>query len=210
MRFLVELSFNNDKAWFDRHRAEYQALREAFVHFVSRVVAETARFDSSVAGVQPRDCLFRINRDTRFSNNKSPYKTHFSAAIGAGGRHSSGPLYYLQISGPAESLVAGGVWMPDSSRLSDIRAFIKAHQSRSDAVLYDETLLEAFGGLDTQARLTRYPKGFDSGSELLKYRSFTVARAFDPLAFDEEGLLEHVAEGFLKMQPLMKFVREAK
>jgi uncharacterized protein (TIGR02453 family) len=154
--------------------------------------------------------LFRINRDTRFSSNKSPYKTHFSAAISPGGRHSSGPLYYFQISGPAESLVAGGVWMPDSSRLSDIRAFIKAHPKQADAVLYDKTLLDTFGGLDMEARLMRFPKGFDSGSELLKLKSFTVSRAFDPLEYDENSLLEHVTEGFSKMQPLMKFVREAR
>jgi uncharacterized protein (TIGR02453 family) len=209
-RFLVELSYNNDKPWFDKHRAEYQMLREDFVRFVDRIIAETSGFDSSVKGLQAKDCLFRINRDTRFSHNKSPYKTTFSAAISPEGRHSDGPVYYVQVSGPGESLTAGGVYMPGPERLAAIRAFIQGNPKKADALLKNKSLLEQFGGLDEEARLKRYPKGFDSGSELLKFKNLTVSRAFDALEFDADSLLEHITGCFRAMQPLMKFVREAR
>lgn len=208
-RFLVELSYNNDLPWFDKHRMEYQSLREDFVRFVDRVITETARFDSSVKGVQAKDCLFRINRDTRFSNDKSPYKTTFSAAISPEGRHSDGPVYYFHVSGPNESVVAGGVYMPGPERLAAIRAFIATNPKKADALLKNKSLLEHFGGLDTEGKLKRYPKGFDSGSELLKHKNFTVSKAFDALEFDSERLLEHLVMSFRAMQPVMKFVREA-
>ncbi len=208
-RFLVELSFNNDKPWFDKHRAEYQVLREDFVRFMDRVIVETARFDSSVKGIQAKDCLFRINRDTRFSHNKSPYKTTFSAAISPEGRHSDGPVYYVQVSGPGESLTAGGVYMPGLERLAAIRTFISRNPKKADALLKNKTLLTAFGGLDEESKLKRYPKGFDSGSELLKFKNFTVSQVFDALEFDADGLLEHITMSFRAMKPVMKFVQEA-
>ncbi len=209
VRFLVELSYNNDKPWFDKHRAEYQVLREDFVRFVDGVIKETARFDSSVEGIQAKDCLFRINRDTRFSHDKSPYKTTFSAAISPEGRHSDGPVYYFQISGPGESIAAGGVYMPGPERLAAIRGFIYGNPKKADALLKNKTLIEQFGGLDEERKLKRYPKGFDSGSELLKFRNFTVSRSFDAMSFDSDGLLEHVTNSFRAMRPLMKFVQEA-
>jgi uncharacterized protein (TIGR02453 family) len=208
-RFLVELSYNNDKPWFDKHRAEYQSLREDFVRFMDRVIVETASFDSSVKGIQAKDCLFRINRDTRFSHNKSPYKTTFSAAISPQGRHSDGPVYYVQISGPGESLTAGGVYMPGPERLAAIRTFVSRNPKKADALLKNKILREQFGGLDEESKLKRYPKGFDDGSELLKFKNFTVSQAFDAMAFDADGLLEHITMSFRAMRPVMKFVQEA-
>jgi uncharacterized protein (TIGR02453 family) len=208
-RFLVELSFNNDKPWFDKHRAEYQLLREDFVRFVDRLILETASFDSSVKGIQAKDCLFRINRDTRFSNDKAPYKTTFSAAISPEGRHSDGPVYYFHVSGPGESVVAGGVYMPGPERLVAIRTFISRNPKKADALLKNKLLLEQFGGVDEENKLKRYPKGFDEGSELLKFKNFTVSKPFDAMTFDAERLLEHLVSSFRAMEPLMKFVREA-
>jgi uncharacterized protein (TIGR02453 family) len=207
-QFLIELSFNNAKPWFDQNRDRYQTLRLEFIAFVADVIARTSSFDASVKSVSAKDCLFRINRDVRFSNNKNPYKTQFSAAIGAGGRHSNLPIYYVQI-GAEESFTAGGVWMAEAAQLATIRRYISLHPKRADALLRNKTLLETFGGLDREAMLSRLPKGFDEGSELLKYKSFTVSQNFDALEFDANALLEHVVSSFRAMQPLHKFLREA-
>ena len=209
-QFLVELSFNNSKPWFDKNRARYQSLRLEFVDCVGQAIKEISRFDASVKNVDAKSCLFRINRDVRFSHNKNPYKTHFSAAICAGGRHSSEPIYYLQISGEGESVAAGGIWLPEAPQLAQIRTFIAANQKRADKLLFDPTLLKIFGGLDIEHKLSRFPKNFPEGSDLLKLKSFTVSKSYDTFEHDASSLLKEFVSSFQKMQPLIQFLRETR
>ena len=206
-KFLVELSFNNDKPWFDKNRAEYQILRLEFIDFMQELISDISSFDASVKAVKAKETLFRINRDVRFSNNKNPYKTHFSAAIAGGGRHSSLPIYYVQL-GAEESVVAGGIYYPESDQLATIRRFIALNPKKADALLKNKTLLKHFTGLDSDAVLLRFPKGFSEGSSLLKYKSFTVSRAFDAFGMESDVLRDELISSFQKLQPLHKFLRE--
>jgi uncharacterized protein (TIGR02453 family) len=207
-QFLIELKFSNSKPWFDENRARYTELRLEFIDFVGEVIEGVSSFDLSVKDVVPKNCLFRINRDVRFSNNKNPYKTNFSAAISHGGRHSNLPIYYVQI-GAEESFAAGGVYFPEADQLNLIRRFIERHPKKADALLKNKSLLEHFGGLGTDGVLSRLPKGFTEGSELLKYKSFTVGAGFDALEFRGDGLRDAVVARFQRMQPLHKWLREA-
>ncbi len=207
-QFLVELEFSNSKAWFDQNRPRYLELRLEFIQFVTEIIAGVSSFDASVKGINAKDCLFRINRDVRFSNNKNPYKTNFSAALSAGGRHSNMPIYYVQL-GIENSITAGGIYAPPNDQLALIRRFVERHPARADALLKNKTLLEAFGGLDKDAVLSRFPKGFPDGSELLKFKSFTVSSSFDALELGSEGVLERIVTKCAKMQALHKYLREA-
>ena len=208
--FLVELSFNNSKPWFDKNRDRYQSLRLEFVDYLGQAIKEVSRFDASVKSVDAKSCLFRINRDVRFSHNKNPYKTHFSAAICAGGRHSSDPIYYLHISGEGQSVAAGGIWLPEAAQLAEIRGFIAANQNRADKLLFDPTLLKVFGGLDIEHKLMRFPKNFPSGSDLLKLKSFTVSKNYDAFEHNANSLLKEFVSSFKKMQTLIQFLRETR
>ncbi len=207
-QFLIELQFSNSKVWFDAHRPEYQVLKLEFIELVTRLIAGIATFDSSVKGVIAKDTLFRINRDIRYSHNKSPYKTHFSAAIAANGRHSSLPIYYLQL-GIEESFVAGGIYLPEPPQLLQLRHYMMQHPKKAEALLKNKILLEQFEGLDTEHILTRFPKGFPEGSSLLKYKSFTVSQNFDALALTSSELEEFLLSSYKKMLPLHKWLREA-
>ena len=111
-QYLTGLTANNNKEWFEAHRSEYTALRAEFTDFVADVIAQTAAFDSSVAHVDAKEALFRINRDLRFSKDKSPYKTTFSASFGPGGRLRGGPGYYLQIDASGELHHGAGLYQP--------------------------------------------------------------------------------------------------
>ena len=86
--FLKELAANNNKQWFDANRARYRVLRTRFEELTAELIDGIGTFDAEVRGLKPKDCIFRINRDTRFSNDKSPYKTHFSAFIAPRGKKS--------------------------------------------------------------------------------------------------------------------------
>jgi uncharacterized protein (TIGR02453 family) len=205
MQFLIELDFSNNKTWFDAHRNEYQSLKLEFIELVQRLIDGIAAFDKSIAQVKAKDTLFRINRDTRYSHNKNPYKTHFSAAIAAGGRHSRLPIYYLQL-GIENSMLAGGIYLPEAEDLAALRHYTTQHPKKADALLKNKHL-ETFGGLDSEHILSRFPKGFDGGSELLKYKSFTVSHNFDLL--ETADLVGFVLERFQAMQALHQWLREA-
>ncbi|WP_420594493.1 DUF2461 domain-containing protein [Deinococcus sp.] len=204
--FLVELKFNNTKAWFDEHRPRYQMLRAEFVALMGEIIAGVAEFDVSVKDVQPKDTLFRINRDARFSHDKAPYKSTFSAAISPGGRHSDWPLYYLQL-GPDEAFVAGGVYAPQPETLRNLRGYIEKHPRKADALLKHPDLLRRFGGLDTAGTLKRFPRGYGEGSALLKYKSFTVAAPLE--AVPDAQLRDVIVAQFGVMQPLHAYLRGA-
>jgi uncharacterized protein (TIGR02453 family) len=204
--YLTELKFNNAKPWFDEHRTRYTELRGDFVALMERVIAGVAEFDPSVAGVQAKDTLFRINRDVRFAHDKSPYKTTFSAAISAAGRHATWPIYYLQL-GAEESFVAGGIYAPESAELRRIRTYIQHSPAQAQALLADTGLKQCFGGLSADGKLTRFPRGYGEGSELLKYKSFTVRSAVG--AEQVPDLAAEVAGKCREMAPLHAWLRQA-
>ena len=204
--FLTELKFNNSKAWFDENRGRYQVLRQEFVSFMDEVITGVARIDPSVATVRAQDTLFRINRDVRFAKDKVPYKTHFSAAISPDGRHSSFPVYYVQI-GPDESFVGGGVHFPQPDDLRVIRDYIEGYPEKANALLEHPVLAQSFGGLASEGVLQRFPRGFGETSELLKFKSFTVSADFEAVA--QQDLVAFVVGRCEAMQPLHTWLREA-
>ena len=94
-RFLSELNNNNTKEWFDIHRKRYESLRKSWIEFVNLLIAEITKFDPDFADLDAKNCIFRINKDIRFSKDKSPYKTNFGASINIGGKKEFVGGYYL-------------------------------------------------------------------------------------------------------------------
>src|SRR5215471_6442332 len=120
LSFLRDLDANNNKAWFDQNRKRYDAAREPFESFIAELILAAGEVDD-FAGVTPKECIFRINRDIRFSPDKTPYKTSMSAVIGKGGRKAMGRAYYVHIEPDNHSMVAGGLHSPSSQELDKIR-----------------------------------------------------------------------------------------
>src|SRR5213080_4457258 len=112
LTFIRQLKKNNNKPWFDAHRAQYEAARIDFSNFIQLVIEAVQKRDPSITGLSSKDCMFRINRDIRFSKDKSPYKTNFGAIIKPGGRKSIFAGYYFHCS-PGSSFAGGGLWMPE-------------------------------------------------------------------------------------------------
>src|SRR5579864_337629 len=117
--YLGDLRQNNNKQWFEANRERYQMARTAFEDLIAELIMRFEPVDN-LHGTTPRDCMFRINRDVRFSKDKSPYNTHMSAVLAQGGRKSQGRSYYLQIA-PGDSMVAGGLHSPTSQALEKVR-----------------------------------------------------------------------------------------
>lgn len=210
-RYLAALAENNDKQWFDAHRAEYQPLRDDFTTFVGEVIARVAEWDDSVRWVDPKDCIFRIHRDVRFSSDKRPYKTTFSAYISERGRRGEGPGWYFHVDEKGTLLSAGGIYMPDPDQLARIRESIAGHPEKLQAVLRKRGFKKTFGDVDGE-RLRRPPRGYTAETpmiEHIKLKSFILTREMDVRAATHDEALAFLADTFRAMVPFHAWLREA-
>jgi uncharacterized protein (TIGR02453 family) len=210
--FLEELAQNNRREWFEAHRPEYQALRDDFCAFIGQVIERTADFDERVRWKDPKDCLFRIYRDVRFSANKSPYKTTFSAYVSEQNRRGAPPGYYLEVDEKGTLLAAGGVWMPPAEPLARLRTSIAEHPERLQKVLRSRGFKKTFGDLQGDDRLKRPPRGYSEDTPLIEYiklKSFIVWRETDARALTHDGALAYVTDSFRAALPLVSWVRAA-
>jgi uncharacterized protein (TIGR02453 family) len=209
--FLAELAENNRREWFEAHRPEYQALRDDFTAFIGEVIERTADFDGRVRWKDPKDCLFRIYRDVRFSADKSPYKTTFSAYISEQNRRGAPPGYYLEVDEKGTLLAAGGIWMPPTEPLARLRTYIAEHPERLQKVLRSRGFKKTFGDLQGD-RLKRPPRGYSEDTPLIDYiklKSYIVWRETDARALSHDAALTYVVDSFRAALPLVDWVRTA-
>lgn len=180
-RFLTELAENNNRPWFIMNKPRYDILREEFLALVTELIAALGKQDKLVAACDPKKAMFRINRDIRFSNDKSPYKTRFSAGVTPSDRRrpsaAGGPTYYFHIEGDGTLLVGAGEYLPPPARLKAIREHVVNDAPGFAKMLKNKSLRGSFGDLQVEDKLQRPPKGFDPAHphvEYLKLKSFFV------------------------------------
>lgn len=213
-QFLTELSENNNRPWFIMNKPRYDILREEFLAVVTELIAELSKFDRQVAACNPKKAMFRINRDMRFSNDKSPYKTRFSAGItpkdlrrpSAGG----GPTYYFHIEGDGTLLIGAGEYLPPAPRLKLIREAVVNDATGFAEVIKNKSLRATFGDLQPEDKLLRPPKGFDPDHphiEYLKLKSFFVWTEVKLKLNKPEQLVPQLAAGFKDAQALVMWLR---
>ena len=219
LRFLRDLARNNKKPWFEAHRDEYEAdVRAPMRALIEEMDVRFARFAPELTG-DPKRSMFRINRDIRFSKDKSPYKTHaacwfrHSAAdhrVGGDAEAGSAGLYFhLQ---PRKSFVGAGIWMPPRPALDKIRDAIADDPKAFGRIIESAAARRRFGGLDDEAMLKRMPRGFSEdhpAARWLRYQSFTIGRQLS----DREVLSQRLADGLEKdfrlMLPLVRWLNGA-
>lgn len=209
--FLAGLAENNRREWFEANRPEYQALREQFTAFVGEVIERTADFDDRVRWKNPAECLFRIYRDVRFSNDKRPYKTTFSAYISEQNRRQAPPGYYLEVDEGGTMMAAGGIWLPPAEPLARIRAYIAEHPERLQKALRSRGFGRMFGELQGDS-LTRPPRGYTADTPLIEHirrKSWIVWRETDARTLAHDDALAWVTETFRTALPLVRWVRGA-
>jgi len=216
-QYLAELSENNNRAWFVMNKPRYDILRAEFLELVVRLIAQISKFDPAIAGCNPKKALFRINRDMRFSADKSPYKTYFSASITASGlkkpSQGGGPAYYFHIDSAGTLLIAVGEYMPPADRLRAIRMQVIADASGFGKLLKNKKLMATYGDLQTEGQLTRPPKGFDADSphiEYIKLKNFIVWKELALKKMLSDALEKEVVAGFKDAYPLVSWLRQVK
>ena len=116
LHFLSELEQNNNREWFNAKKADYQLLKKDFEQFTGKLILAIGQFDPGILGVTASGSIFRIHRDTRFSNDKTPYKNNFGAHLSTGGKNSGNPGYYFHVQ-PGESFISAGIYSRSQGRI---------------------------------------------------------------------------------------------
>lgn len=211
-QFLVDVSENNNRDWFQKHKEEYLLARENCLEFAHFIIQELRKFDDTLpADLQAEACVMRIYRDIRFSKDKTPYKTNFGIAISGNGKNFNGPGYYLHIQ-PGSSFVGGGSWYPEKDQLKAIRQEIDYNGAEFLSIVKAKTFLENFRELDPEGKLRSAPKGYDPDHELIEYlklKSFVVSKHLTNAELQKSDAVSNVTNTFNKLYPLMVFLRNA-
>jgi uncharacterized protein (TIGR02453 family) len=216
-QYLTELAANNNRPWFIMNKPRYDILREEFLQVVTELIIELGKFDPAVKFCNPKKAMFRINRDVRFANDKSPYKTRFSAAIAPNDMRrpskAGGPTYYMQLDGDGRLLFGAGEYMPPPHRLRALRQHMVDDAAGFSKVLKNKKLRATFGDIQNEGKLQRPPKGFDPEHEHIEYiklKSFFVWTEIDLQLNKPELLVPTIAAGLKDALPLVTWMRAAK
>ncbi|HEY3442855.1 MAG TPA: DUF2461 domain-containing protein [Paludibaculum sp.] len=210
LQFLRDLELNNEREWFDAHKATYtEVVKPAVEALVASVGAGLMKFAPAYA-TEPKKAIYRIYRDTRFSHNKTPYKTNVGALFyRADLGKNEASAFYVEIS-PKHVGIAGGCYMPDAERLRLIRVHIAENYGRFSKLVGAKALVASMGELQGE-RLSRPPKGFPAehpAVEVLKGKQWYYWREFPPETALTPGVVKEILTRFQVMLPVVEFLNE--
>jgi uncharacterized protein (TIGR02453 family) len=218
IQFLADLAANNDRAWFQPRKADFERLLKAPLAALIEALAERFEARGIPLLADPAHSPFRIYRDTRFSRDKSPYKTNVGASFpwleggptGAGtliaaDRH--GPSGYFHLS-PGDIFVGGGMYHPDPARLTAFRSAVVEDRARAHAALEDQAFVAAFGSI-TGAQLKRMPAGHannDPDAEWLRLKDVIFMQRLSDRDVTSRDLPDTLADAYAAAIPVMRFI----
>lgn len=205
--FLRDLRDHNSREWFEANRSRYEDARAVFLGLVGDLID---RFDSvdDLGGVTVKECVFRINRDVRFSKDKSPYKTAMSALLGRGGRKSGARSYYFHLEPEGKSILAGGLYEPRPAELGKIREALAEDARPLKKILAAPDFVRYFGELAGESLKTApqgYPKDHPDIA-LLRRKQFMVAHGMDDDLAASNKLIPRALEVFKAMKPFAAYL----
>lgn len=211
--FLRRLNQNNNREWFKANKAEYEELRQLWLFDIDRLIAIMTEWWPELAGLAAKQCVYRIYRDTRFSQDKTPLKTYFSAGFSATGRSAHGAGLYLQV-GPGnldnniESGLFGGVWCPDSSTLKKLRKAIVDNIEEFEEIIHAPEIEKFYPGWCGET-LKTVPKGYDRNhpqAGLLRLKDYGKFHPTPEKFYAGPSWVERTSELFSYLKPLIDFL----
>ena len=208
LRFIEQLSKNNDKPWFDAHRDEYTTAKADFEEFVTLLMQKLIPIEPALADQKAKDSIFRIFRDVRFSKDKTPYKGHFGVYLSKGGRKYPGAGYYLHIEPGNKSFIGGGLWMPESGLLKAVRQEIDYNFEEFKGIINNRKFKKLFSKIEGETLKTP-PQGYTSDNpaiEYLKLKSFTAGHSLVDTELTEKGFATKCFDVFKTMKPFVDFL----
>lgn len=212
LKFLKNLQANNNKPWFDANRPDYEAAKANFIEFIAELIKGVSAFDATITGLEAKKTVFRINRDVRFSKDKSPYKSNLGATLSAGAKNMQTAGYYFQIQPGNKSFAGVGSYMPIPENLAKIRQEIDYNYKEFHKILTSAAFKKQFDGLDEIEVLKTVPKGYTADNQALpylKHKSFVVTRYFTDAEVQDPAFSKTLINCLKTAYPLVKFINNA-
>lgn len=209
MDFLTDLANHNTRPWFQLHKERYQEARGLFDRIVRDLILRIAKFEPEVARLDAKDCVYRIYRDVRFSQDKSPYKRHFGAFINARGKNSLHCGYYFHLQ-PQGSMLAAGTWWMPSNILKEVRLSIVEDLGTFRSIVEAPEFHRQFPSIGYEPVKTT-PKGFPKDFPFPQYirpRLYSWGQDLPDDFFRQKNWIDIVAERFALCKPLMDFLND--
>ena len=209
--FINELTENNNRDWFNDNKTRYQEALEIFRGFAGELLTGISKFDPTVGNLQPKDTIFRIYKDVRFSKDKDPYKTHFGCWMAKGGRKSTDAGYYFHME-PGKSFMAAGVWMPPKEQLKLMRQEILFNPDSFLKLINTSVMNNQYERGGKEDMLKKGPVGFPKDfihMEELKYKHYIWSRSYSDAAIHHTGFASSVAEDYKGLYPVVSYLNHA-
>lgn len=204
--FLEDLAENNNRDWFTENRKRYEAAKKEFEIVVTKLIKGVSQF-APLPNTEAKDCIFRINRDVRFSKDKSPYKQWFSAALGVGGRHSGRTDFYLHIQA-GESFLGSGMWAPEPKHLAKFRQEIDFNPQALKSIIEAPEFRAYFPEIWGET-LKRAPKGYAEEHpdiDLLKRKQLFFMHKYTDDEITSPGFVDEVVKGCRLIKPYCDYL----
>ncbi len=207
LNFLTDLKANNNREWFADNKTRYTDAVEKFEYLVNVLILKIKHFDNSIDVNSAKDCMFRIYKDTRFSNNKEPYKTNMGAYIAKGGKKSFNAGYYIHIE-PNASFAGGGVYCPPAPVLKNLRDDLAHDAEEFRAILAEPNFVKEFKALEGDQVKTA-PRGYDKNHpniDLLRFTSYVVLHNFSDSELISPDYPEKLVSIFQLQKPFNQYL----
>ena len=213
LQFLDDLKANNNRDWFLDNKKRYEVFKKDYHQLVTDFLDTMKPLDPALEMIEVKHCTFRINRDIRFSKDKSPYKAHLGIWISSGVKGWNRSGYYVHIERGA-SFIAGGLYCPEAEDLKKVRKEIAYFYEDLDEIMNDKDFKKEFGDFDKNEKniLKKPPRGYEKDHpaiELLKLKSFETSHKFDIDEVTKDDFVTKMSKKLLVLKPLNEFINRA-
>lgn len=213
LQFLEDLKANNNRDWFLENKKRYEIVKKDYHKMVSDFLDTMKPLDPALELLEVKNCTFRINRDIRFSKDKTPYKTHIGVWLSSGSKGQNRAGYYVHIE-KGSSFIAGGFYAPESEDLKKVRKEIAFFHEDLEEILAEKNFKKTFGDFDRNERslLKNPPRGYEKehpAIELLKLKSFEASQKFDISEVLEKDFVSKMSKRLIVLKPLNEFINRA-
>ena len=213
VQFLDDLKANNNRDWFLDNKKRYEVFNKDYQKLVGDFLDAMKPLDPSLEMLEVKNCTFRINRDIRFSKDKSPYKDHLGVWMSSGVKGNNRSGYYIHIA-KAGSFIAGGFYCPEAEDLKKVRKEIAYFYEDLEEILHNKNFKKEFKDFDRNKKnlLKNPPRGYEKehpAIEFLKLKSFETSQKFDITEVTREDFVAKMSKRLILLKPLNDFINRA-
>jgi uncharacterized protein (TIGR02453 family) len=213
LQFLDDLKINNNRDWFLENKKRYEIFKNDYLQTANDLLDALKPLDPSLEMLEGKKCTFRINRDIRFSKDKTPYKTHLSFWFSSGAKGQNRSGYYIHLEKGA-SFIAGGLYCPEAGDLKKIRKEIAFFYDDLEAILDEKDFKREFGDFAREEKntLKNPPRGYDKehpAINLLKLKSFESAQKINLAAATKKDFVAVMSQKLIILKPLNDYINRA-